>query len=191
VLLTDFEKRLHDADIVICSTEAPHFLVSNEAVRHALAARRNRPMLFIDISVPRNIDPSISNLDNVFLFDIDDLENVVSFNRTEREREALRAEAIVDSEVKRFAESLGDGGINEVIGAFRREVSVMVEMELDRSRKRLGPLTMDQEEALRTLVNSIVRKLTLPAIKQLRESDDGYSRYIEEWRDLNQRNRQG
>jgi len=191
VPFVDFEKRLHDADIVICSTEAPQFLVRNEAVRHALAARRNRPMLFIDISVPRNIDPSISNLDNVFLFDIDDLENVVAFNRTEREREALRAEAIIDSEVKRFAESIGDGGINEVIGGFRREVSVMVEMELDRSRKRLGPLTMDQEEALRTLVNSIVTRLTLPVIKQIRESDDGYSRYIEEWRDLNQRNRQG
>lgn len=181
---TDFEKRLHEADILICSTEASHYLIGSDNVRHALSARRNRPILFIDISVPRNIDPAISNLDNVFLFDIDDLENVVGFNRTEREREALRAEAIIDSEVKRFADSIAEGDVNKIISAFRREVALMVELELDRSRKRLGPLTNDQEEAVRTLVDAIVSKLTLPVIKQLRESDEGYSRYIEEWREL-------
>jgi len=188
---TDFEKRLHEADIVICSTEASHYLIGSDNVRHALSARRNRPILFIDISVPRNIDPSISGLDNVFLFDIDDLENVVSFNRTEREREALRAEAIVDSEVKRFADSLAEGDVNEIIGAFRREVGLMVELELNRSRKRLGPLTNDQEEAVRALVNSIVSRLTLPVIKQLRDGDEGFSRYIEEWRELYHRSDKG
>ncbi len=185
----DFESRLPEADIVLCSTEAPHYVLSPEVVHHALAVRRNQPMLFIDVSVPRNIDPAIGSLDNVFLFNIDDLENVIAFNRTEREREALRAEAIVTVEAERFALALGEGDVREVIAAFRREVGLLVESEFERSRRRLEPLSAEQQEAVKTLVDSIVNKLTLPVIKQLRESEDGHSRYLEAWRELYHRDR--
>ena len=186
---SDFESRLAEADIVICSTEAPHYVLSPEAVHRAISVRRNQPMLFIDVSVPRNIDPAIGSLDNVFLFDIDDLENVIAFNRTEREREALRAEAIVTVEAERFASALAEGDVREVISAFRREVGLLIESELERSRRRLEPLSDEQREAVRTLVDSIVNKLTLPVIKQLRESEDGHSRYLEAWRELYHRDR--
>jgi glutamyl-tRNA reductase len=179
-----FGKRLPEAEIVICSTGAPHYLVVPEQVRSALATRRNRPMMLIDISVPRNIDPAISNLDNAFVFDVDDLESIAESNRTERQREASRAESIIDTEVERFTAALAEGDLNAVIGAFRREVNSMAFSELDRSRKRLGDLSEDQEEALRVMLNAIVNKFTQPVIKQLRESEDGHSPYLKAWRDL-------
>jgi len=180
----EFEKRMPEAEIVICSTGAPHYLVNHDQVRGALDTRRNRPMMFIDISVPRNIDPAISNLDNAFVFDVDDLESIAEANRSEREREAMRAEAIIESEVEHFTAALAEGDLNAVIGAFRREVSSMTFAELDRSRKRLGGLSEDQEEALRVMLNAIVNKFTQPVIKQLRESDDGHSPYLEAWREM-------
>ncbi len=184
VRFEDFERRLVEADIVICSTGAPHYLVHPEQVRQALEARRNRPMLMIDISVPRNIDPAISKLDNVFVFDVDDLQSIATANLKEREREALRAEAIVEAEAERFAAALAEGDLNAVIGAFRREAELMVQRELERSRKRLGELTPEQEQALRVLLSSVVHKFTLPVIKQLRESEDGHSLYLQAWREL-------
>ncbi|MEP7270501.1 MAG: glutamyl-tRNA reductase [Acidobacteriota bacterium] len=184
-----FENSLAQADIVLCSTGAPHYLINAEHVRQALNARRNRPILLIDISVPRNVDPAISSLDNAFVFDIDDLENVVASNLQVREQEAARAEAIVDAEAERFVASLADGDINEIIGSFRREVGLMVQSELQRSRKRLGELSPDQEDAIRVLLNAVVNRLTLPVIRQLRESDEGHSNYLEAWRQLSQRDR--
>lgn len=189
ISFSGFEKRLAEADIVLCSTGAPHYLIQTEHIRQALDARRNRPILLIDISVPRNVDPAISSLDNAFVFDVDDLENVVASNLQVRAQEALRAEAIVDAEARRFVASLAEGDINEIIGSFRREVGLMVQTELERSRKRLGELTPEQEEAIRVLLNSVVNRLTLPVIRQLRESDEGHSNYLEAWREMSQRDR--
>jgi glutamyl-tRNA reductase len=184
VRFEDFERRLAEADIVICSTGAAHYLIHPHQVRHALEARRNRPVLLIDISVPRNIDPAVSALDNVFAFDVDDLEAVTAANRTEREREALRAEAIIELEAERFAASLAEGDLNAVIGAFRREIHEMALAEFERSRKRLGTMTAEQEEAIRIMLNAVVNKFTHPIIKQLRESDEGHSQYLQAWREL-------
>jgi glutamyl-tRNA reductase len=180
----DFDKRLPEADIVICSTGAPHYLIHEDQVRRALDIRRNNPMLMIDISVPRNIDPSISEMDNIFVFDVDDLESIAESNRAEREREALRAEAIIESEVDRFAASMAEGDLNAVIAAFRSQVSAMAFAELERSRKRLGDLDQEQEETLRVMLNAIVNKFTQPVIKQMKDSDDGHSLYLEAWREL-------
>lgn len=184
VAFADFERRMSEADIVICSTGAPNYLIRPEAVRSAIAARRNRPILLIDLSVPRNIDPASASLDNAFVFDVDDLENVVAANRQEREREAFRAEAIITTEADRFAAALAEGDPTQVIGAFRREVALMVQVELERSRRKLGPLSPEQERTIRTLLNSVVDKLTMPVIKQLRESEDGHSHFLEAWREL-------
>jgi glutamyl-tRNA reductase len=102
----------------------------------------------------------------------------------ERQREALRAEAIVALEAERFSASLAEGNLNKVIGVFRHEVYQLALDELERSRKRLGELTPEQEEALHILLNSIVNKFTHPIIRQLRESEDGHSLYLEAFRDF-------
>jgi glutamyl-tRNA reductase len=86
-----FQNSLAEADVVICSTGAPTFVLTERMTREALERRRNKPTCLIDISVPRNIEPSTGNVPNVFLFDIDDLESVISSNIREREREAERA----------------------------------------------------------------------------------------------------
>jgi glutamyl-tRNA reductase len=179
----EFEKRLAETEILICSTGASQFLIRPDHIRRALEARRNRPILLVDISVPRNIDPAIGRLDNAFVFDVDDLESIAEANRAEREREALRAEEIIEMEVERFVAVLAEGDINAVIGAFRQQVSEMAFAELERSRKRLGDLSEDQEEALRVMINSIINKFTHPLIKQLRESEDGHSPHLAAWRD--------
>jgi glutamyl-tRNA reductase len=178
------DHRLTEADIVLCSTGAAHHLVTAPQIEQVLENRRYRPMFLIDISVPRNIDPAISELDNAFVFDIDDLEAVAEANLQERQREAERAEIIVAAEAERFAASLTEGNLNKVIGVFRREMQQLALDELERSRKRLGALTPEQEEALQVLLNSLVNKFTHPIIKQLRDSEDGHSPYLEAFREF-------
>lgn len=182
VRFEDFERRLAEAEVVICSTGSPNYLISPEQIKRALASRHNRPMMLVDISVPRNIDPAINDLDNVFLFDVDDLESIAAANLAERQREAVRAEAIIAEETERFAAALAEGDVNAVIGAFRQQAESLAFAELERSRKRLGNLSEDQEAALRVMLNAIVNKFTQPVIKQLRESDDGHSSYLAAWR---------
>ncbi len=178
------DQRLAEADIVLCSTGAAHYLITPKQIEQALEQRRYRPMFLIDISVPRNIDPAISDLDNAFVFDIDDLEAVATANLQERQREAERAEIIVAAEAERFAASLAEGNLNKVIGIFRREMEQIALDELARSRKRLGDLTPEQEEALQVMLNSLVNKFTHPIIKQMRESEDGHSPYLEAFREF-------
>ena len=109
---------------------------------------------------------------------------VVPTNNRLRERVALRDEAIIEDEADRFLAMLAEGDLNQLIWAFRREVGLMVQVVIERSRKKLGDLTPEQEQALRTLLNSVANKLTMPVIKHLRESEDGHSRYLESWREL-------
>jgi glutamyl-tRNA reductase len=180
----EFEKRLPEAEILICSTGAPSYLLRPDQIRRALERRRNRPMLLVDISVPRNIDPGIGRLDNAFLFDVDDLESIAEANRAERRREATRAEEIIEAEAEQFFRALAEGDLNSVIGAFRQQVCEMAFSEFERSRKRLGDLNEDQEQALRVMINAIINKFTHPVIKQLRESENGHSPYLSAWRDL-------
>ncbi|HEY8459711.1 MAG TPA: glutamyl-tRNA reductase [Blastocatellia bacterium] len=184
VRFEEFEKRLPEAEILICSTGAPSYLIRADQIRRALERRRNRPMLLVDISVPRNIDPAIGKLDNAFLFDVDDLQSIAEANRAERQREAMRAEEIIEAEAEQFFRAIAEGDINAVIGAFRQHVSEMAFSEFERSRKRLGDLSDDQEQALRIMINAIVNKFTHPVIRQLRESENGHSPYLSAWRDL-------
>ncbi|MFN7926527.1 MAG: glutamyl-tRNA reductase [Blastocatellia bacterium] len=184
VALSDLEKRLPEVDIVLCSTGAANYLVTPQQIKRALAARRYRAMFLIDISVPRNIDPAISDIDNAFVFDIDDLQAVAEANKQERQREAVRAEEIVAAEAERFTASLNEGNLNQVIGVFRREIHQLALDELERSRKRLGQLTPEQEDAIRLMLNGIVNKFTHPIIRQLRDSEDGHSPYLEAFREF-------
>ncbi|MBV9210462.1 MAG: glutamyl-tRNA reductase, partial [Acidobacteria bacterium] len=104
--MRELGSHLSQADIVICSTGASEYVITKEMAREALGQRRHRPAFLIDISVPRNIDPSIGKLSNLFVFDIDDLESVIASNIREREREAERAELIVESELMQFQQAL-------------------------------------------------------------------------------------
>jgi glutamyl-tRNA reductase len=180
--LTD---HLPDADIVICSTGAGEYVITASMAREALNRRRNRPAFFIDISVPRNLDPAIGNLANAFVFDIDDLESVVSSNIREREREAERAELIVDSEVMQFQQTLRVMEIGPSIGALRQKLQDIARSEMNRQRSRLGPLTPEQEAAIEALLLSTVNKISHPLIDRMRRSLEASDREsVEAWRSL-------
>lgn len=161
---------LGEADVVICSTGAPDYIVTEKMMRAAVEQRRNRPICVIDISVPRNVDPSVGNVPNVFVFDIDDLESVISSNIREREREAERAELIVQSEVMQFQQSLRAMDIGPTIGALRQKLQELARAEMARQRKRLGPLTTEQEAAIEALLMSTVNKISHPVLNQMRRS---------------------
>jgi glutamyl-tRNA reductase len=153
--------------------------------REALHKRRNRPSFFIDISVPRNIDPAIGKIPNVFVFDIDDLESVVTSNIREREREAERAELIVESEIMQFQQSLRALDAGPTIGTFRQTLQDVAKLEFQRRRAQLGELTPEQEQAIEALLHSTVNKISHPVLSQLRRDYDATDAdKIEAWRDL-------
>ncbi len=176
---------LAEADIVICSTAADEYVVTQEMAREALAARRQRPAFFIDISVPRNVDPAVGELDNLFVFDVDDLEAVVASNIREREREAERAELIVESEVMQFQQALRNLDIGPTLGALRERLQAIADAEFERQRGRLGTLTPEQEQAIRALIQSTVNKISHPLIRHMRHSfETGDEENVRAWRDF-------
>lgn len=178
-------KSLAEADIVICSTGASDYVLTPAIAREALELRRNRPSFFIDISVPRNIDPAVGEVPNLFVFDMDDLEAVVASNIREREREAERAELIVQSEVMQFQQSLRAQTIGPTLGALRRKFQDVARDELARQRQRLGTLTPEQERAVEALLVATVNKISHPIIHHLRHaSDTGEDVAMKAWREV-------
>jgi glutamyl-tRNA reductase len=161
---------LHNADIVICSTAAENYVITPAMAEAARAARRNRPAFLIDISVPRNIDPEVGAIDNIFVFDVDDLEAVVASNIREREREAQRAELIIDAEVMNFQRALRSLDAGPAIGAMRERFQQIAREEFARQRNRLGNLTPEQERAIENLLRSTVNKISHPVIQRLRRA---------------------
>jgi glutamyl-tRNA reductase len=185
VAFEHLSQSLAEADIVICSTSASEYLITPAIAREALEKRRNRPSFFIDISVPRNIDPEVGQLSNLFVFDIDDLESVIASNIREREREAQRAELIVESEVMQFQQSLRTLDIGPTLGALREKLQGIARNEMARQRQRLGKLTPEQERAIEALLVSTVNKISHPIINRLKSSyDAGESEDVQTWRDV-------
>ncbi len=156
------------ADIVICSTSAPHYVIHRRHAEQWLAARKNRPMFFVDISVPRNVDPSINQLDNAFVYDIDDLGQVVEANKKQREREAAWAEQIIQEEVQKVMRRLASREIVPTIVALEQRLETIRESELERYRSRLDGLTAQQREAVDALTHGILNKVLHGPITELK-----------------------
>jgi glutamyl-tRNA reductase len=172
---------LAKADIVISSTGAPHFVLQKEQVASFLAARKHRPMFFVDIAVPRDIDPAVNELDNAFVYDIDDLEQVVDANKKQREREAVWAEEIVREEVQKTMKRLASREVVPTIVALEGRLNRIRELELERQRGRLQNLTPEQREALDALTRGIVNKILHGPITELKSGagQPGHSTLVE------------
>src|SRR5581483_3948337 len=156
------------ADIVITSTGAPHAIFRREHGELFLMRRRNRPMFFIDIAVPRDVDPEINKLDGIFVYDIDDLQSAVASHVADRRKEAERAEAIVDAEVERFQARLKTVDVVPTIVSLHDHLETIRQAEIDRVRGRLGPLSPEQEMAIETLTRGIVNKVLHTPISALK-----------------------
>lgn len=162
---------LPSADIVLCSTGAPDYVIHPAETRRALKSRKKGPVLFIDISVPRNIDPRIADVENAFLFDVDDLESIVKANIRERQQEAERGEAIIAAEVQNFVQQLRSLDIGPAVVEVKELLLQIVVSEFKRNRKRLGDLSTEQEAAIEdVLIPALVNKLSHPMIVHIRNA---------------------
>ena len=158
------------ADIVLTSTGAAEPLFRREHGERILARRRNRPMFFIDIAVPRNIDPEVNRLDGLFVYDIDDLQAVAASNSAERQKEAERAEEIIEVEVERFASRMKSLSVVPTILSLQEQCETIRQAEIDRIRGRLGKLTPEQEAAIEAMTRGIVNKLLHTPITTLKSA---------------------
>jgi glutamyl-tRNA reductase len=165
---TRFTAMLPEVDILITSSGAPHYILHRDEMQRVINARRNRPMFLIDIAVPRNIEPTINELDNVFLYDIDDLQEVVNSNLRERMKEAGHAETLVEEEVDRMMARLKVAEVAPLIVSLQEQLEQIRTGEIEKQRRRLGPLTSQQEEALEALTHGIVNKIAHGPISELR-----------------------
>jgi glutamyl-tRNA reductase len=166
VLFEDLEAHLAAADIVISSTAAPGYVISRECAERALRTRHHRPILFIDIAVPRDLDPKIGRLRNAYLYDIDDLQEVVERNRGQREREAERAERIVQEELRSVDDWLRTLEVVPTIACLRGSVELIRKAELERLANRISDLSEEQHAQVELLTASIVNKiLHAPTVK--------------------------
>lgn len=158
----------HRADIIITSTGAGQVFVPAQA-RALLSRRRNRPVFFIDIAVPRDVAPEVNDIEGCFVYDIDDLQQVAQGNRAGRTREAEAAERIVSAEVQRYSERLAQAPATEAIKLLMAEAEATRQAELARSLARLE-LTPQQQAAVETMTRSLTAKLLHPQISALRSS---------------------
>lgn len=162
----DLEGHLAAADIVISSTAAPHYVITRERLERALRRRRRRPMFLIDIAVPRDLDPDINRVRNAYLYDIDDLQQVVEQNRHEREKEAQHAERIIEQELANVNDWLRSLEVVPMIATLREAVEEIRRGELERLGNRLGDLSDEQRAQVDLLTTSIVNKiLHAPTVK--------------------------
>ena len=155
----NFLQALVHTDIVICSTGAPNYILVKDHVHKLMKQRKNKPMFIIDISVPRNIDPEINDIDNVYLYDIDNLHGVVNINIEERNKEAEKGEEIVDEEVETFLKWQASLNAVPAIVALRDKAEAIRKEELENTLRKLGNLGEKDIKAIEALTNSIVNKL--------------------------------
>ena len=165
---TRFVSMLPEVDIVITSSGAPHYILDKEDMQRVRAARRNKPMFLIDIAVPRNIEPSVNDLDNIFLYDIDDLQEVVNANLRERMKEADHAESLVNEEVDRMLARMKVAEVTPLIVGLQEQLEQIRAAEMDKVRRKFGPFTPEQEAAMEALTRGLINKIAHGPISELR-----------------------
>ncbi|MFN3739391.1 MAG: glutamyl-tRNA reductase [Thermodesulfovibrionales bacterium] len=168
----DFPEELIHTDIVICSTGASRYVVTKEQMHHVMKERRHRPVFLIDISVPRNIDPAINEIENVYLYDIDDLQDVVDANMLERKKEAERAENIINEEVEKFERWFNSLDSVPTIVALRKKAEEIKEIELKDFFNKFPSMDEREKKAVIQLATTIVNKLIHPPTAALKNDSE-------------------
>lgn len=172
VLFDNFTQELRYTDIVICSTGAPHYILMKDEVHKIMKERKQKPMFIIDISVPRNIDPAINDLDNVYLYDVDNLQGIIDTNIQERAKEAEKAEQIVDEEIGSFLKWTAALTATPTIVALRNKAEEIRKNEVEKTLLKMGPLEEKTIRSIEQLTSSIVNKLIHPPTAALKAEED-------------------
>ncbi len=175
-----FEK-LSDVDIVIASTAAGEYVIREQEVREAMRRRGNKPMFFIDIAVPRNIEPSVNQIENVYLYDIDHLKGIVESNLKEREREAKKGEGIISHEVRAFLSYVRQMDLSPTILQLSKKFDLIRKLELEKYLARHPHVKNSDREALEAFSKAMVNKILHEPIILMKteEAKDGAPKYSE------------
>lgn len=171
VLFDAIEGHLAQCDIVIASTAAPHYVLEPEHVTRALDSRRMRNLFLIDLSVPRNINPSVSEIDGAYLYNIDDLQSVADTNLELRQKKAVAAEQIVVREVESFRKRLLAQDAVPTILELHERLETIRSAELEKCLRRMGPMTPEQRSAVEQFSTQMVNKILHYPILQLKETE--------------------
>jgi glutamyl-tRNA reductase len=163
-----FRQEMVGADIVISATSAPHVILKKEDLQAIIQQRRHRPIFLIDIADPRDIDPACNEVDNVYLYNIDDLQSVVEANLKERTREAERAEAIIEREVGVYLNWLRSLDVVPTIVSLRQRVEEIRGAELNKALGRMGDLTPEQRAAITAMSHALVNKILHQPMTELK-----------------------
>ena len=186
--LSELEGTLPEADILISSTASAEPVVSFEQMRAAIAQRRHKPVFAVDIAVPRDLDPKISELDDVYLYGVDDLDQVILEGQTSREAAAVDANRILDDETRRYLSIERSKQVAPIITALRDHGDLLREQVLDQARRRLAK-GADQDEVLDYVTSALMKKLLHKPSVRLREageqSDEEFVRVVSELFGLN------
>ncbi len=177
---------MHQADVIISTSGAPHHIIHPRHLRQVLRARRSKPMLLIDIAVPRDIHPDVEHVENIYLYNIDDLQKVVSENIAYREKELEHCSSIVEDETDRFMTWLRTLDVDGVIRDFRQELHDIRKAELTRSLNKLPDLNERDRQEIEYLTERIVNKILNQPTQVLKNKpmqEAGY-RYIDALKDL-------
>jgi glutamyl-tRNA reductase len=175
--LDELPQALIKADIVISSTGAPECIITKNMVSSILKPRKYKPLFIIDIAVPRDVEPEVNKLENVYLYDIDDLKSVVEENLKERRKEALRAQVIIETEVFKFQKWLEELDFYPTLRALSEKVETLRQNELEKTLKKLKNLSEEEKSAIEILTKSLVQKLIYYPINFIKKSHHEEGKY--------------
>ncbi len=159
VSFEELVSQLESVDIVISSTGATDIILHKDEVKAVMRARMNRPLFFIDIAVPRDLDPRLIEIDNVYLYDIDDLSSVVEINKSERDKEAVKADRIVDEETLKFQRWYQGVAVTPTIQALKKKMDEIALGELERTLSRMPQIADSDRKTLARMAEAMVAKI--------------------------------
>jgi glutamyl-tRNA reductase len=159
-------------DIVLSSTAAPHYIIRPRDVEKVVQRRHGRPLFLIDIAVPRDVDPEVGNIPDVYLYDVDDLQGIISSNLQSRRQEADKAEAIIEVEVRKFLNWLRNLEVVPTIASLRKKVEGICRTEVAKMFAALPDTGTDNGEAIEAMTSALVKKLLHQPIHALKASQD-------------------
>ncbi|SDZ99514.1 glutamyl-tRNA reductase [Desulfuromusa kysingii] len=186
VSFENFREQLHRVDIVLSSTGAPDYVLGAKKLKAVCKERRYKPMFLIDIAVPRDIDPAANKLDSIYLYDVDDLQGVVQANLKERQKEAAKAELIINEEVGQFQRWLATLEVKPTIVALRQKMEQVRQGEVEKTFSNLNGLNAKERKAIESMSSAIINKILhhpTHVLKQTSTEDDS-SLYLDAVRTL-------
>ncbi len=169
VSFQEIGQQLSEVDIVVTSTASPEYVITYDQVKNSFRKRRNRPLFFIDIAVPRDVHPEVNRLENVYVYDIDDLKGVIELNMAQRQQEAVKAERIIQEEVFKFDKWIKTLAVVPTIVSLREKAEYIIQNEMKRSSYAFTDLNHEQNEAIQNLMRSITEKIINDPILYLKK----------------------